>query len=242
MKLNFKEWEEVIKRPDWYKFIYKKLLELQELKLKELDVYEQNKEKIYDFFEKHLEIGDIFLGKTGKNWDKERKPIDTIVIHHTSNKPGLSKERLSAIELFRLYMLAYANPKDKNDIEVVDQPIYSGHFRNGKQIFFVYHWLIRKDGTVEQLLFDDEIGWQSGDGDINCRSVAIVLDNDLENSKPSGKEMEAVAKIIKTKYPKIDKSRIFGHREINLKTTCPSNLFLSTPTFRGWKEDLLSII
>jgi hypothetical protein len=240
MILNFEEWNEVVKKPDWYKFVYIKLLELQELKLNDVDAYENNKEKVYDFFEEHLKIGDIYLGKTGKNWDLERKPIDTIIIHHTSNQPGISTVRLSAIELFRLYCSTYANAKPNDDI--FNQPIYSHHFNDGQQVFWAYHWLVKQDGTCLRLLSDNETGWQSGNWDINCRSAAIVFDNDFENSKPSIKEMETVAEIIKTKYPAVNKNRIFGHREINPKTACPSNLFLSSDTTRGWKEELLDLI
>jgi len=240
--LNFNEWSEVIKRPDWYKFVNKKLQELQELKLTKPEVYELNKEKIYDFFQRHLKIGDIFLGKTGKNWDIERKPVDTIVIHHTSNKPGLSKERLSAIELFRLYSSVYANSKLKDDPEVYDQPVYSGHFRGERQMFWTYHWLIRSDGSQERLLLDHETGWQSGNWDINCRSIAIVFDNDFENSRPNNLELKSAAALIKSKYRLVPQNRIFGHREIVSSTICPSNLFLSTKDSVGWKEELLALI
>jgi len=242
MILNFNEWDEIVKRPDWYKFFYKKLQELQELRLTKPDIYELNKEKIYDFFQRHLEMGDIFLGKTGKNWDLERKPVDAIIIHHTSNKPGISKERLSAIELFRLYCSTYANSKPKEDPDIYNQPVYSGHFRDGQQIFWTYHWLIRSDGLQERLLLDNETGWQSGNWDINCRSIAIVFDNDFENSSPSKSELESAAALIKSKYSLIPKNRIFGHREINSSTICPSNKFLSTHDFVGWKEELLALI
>lgn len=240
MILNFEEWKEVIKKPDWYKFFYLKLLELQESKLNDIDVYEKNKEKVYDFFEKHLKTKEIYLGKTGKNWDSERKPIDTIIIHHTSNQPGISTARLSAIELFRLYCSTYANAKPNDDI--FNQPIFSHHFNDGQQVFWAYHWLIRQDGSEQSLLQDNETGWHSGNWNINCRSAAIVFDNDFENSKPSIKELEAVVKIIKTKYPAVNKSRIFGHREINPNTICPSNQFLSAPNSLGWKEALLELI
>lgn len=37
------------------------------------------------------------LATSGANQDAERKPIDTIVIHHTANAPGMTRERLSAM-------------------------------------------------------------------------------------------------------------------------------------------------
>jgi N-acetyl-anhydromuramyl-L-alanine amidase AmpD len=93
---------------------------------------------------------------------------------------------------------------------------------------------------MERLLEDNEIGWQAGNWDINCRSVAICFDGDYENSKPSDIELKAAANIIKEYYPGVLKERIFGHCEINRKTTCPSNLFLSMDSRRGWKEELLA--
>jgi hypothetical protein len=91
-------------------------------------------------------------------------------------------------------------------------------------------------------LEDGEIGWQAGNWNINCRSVAICFDGDYENGRPSDIELQAAARLIARHYPGIPKERLFGHREVNLKTTCPSNLFLSEGEKRGWKEDLLDLI
>jgi hypothetical protein len=238
---NFQQWEQWIKEPLWYLKIDSSLQYLPKLREINLEKYEQYKTLAYDFFENHLIKGDIYLGTEGKNWDKDRKSIDTIIIHHTSLLPGLSKERLSAIELFRLYVKHYAHPS-LEDQDIVNQPIYSHHFRDDKQVFYTYHWIIRGNGEVERLLFDDEIGWHLSNWDINCRSVALVFDNDYENSQPSLLELQTAAQLIKNNYPQVSKERIFGHREINTYTTCPSNLFLSTPERKGWKEKLLNLI
>lgn len=228
-----KRWEEEIKKPDWYLFITKEYKRLKDLRNKISPEDNKNlKKDIYDFFEQHLIAGDIALGKTGKNFDEERKPIDTIVIHHTHNPPGMSAERLSAIILVRLYAFLYAKKMKGN-------PVYSGHFRNNKQVFYPYHWIIRTNGEIERLLLDEEIGWHAGDWDINTRSIAIVLDNNYEDSIPSDKELSSIVSIIKEHYENIQKERIFGHREINTKTTCPSNLFLSENN-KGWKEKILN--
>jgi len=96
---------------------------------------------------------------------------------------------------------------------------------------------VRMNGDVERLLPDSEVGWQSGNWEVNCRSISICLDNDFENSIPPKTVIAAVAKITRENYNRIEKERIFGHREINSKTTCPGNLFLD-----GWKKDLLSLI
>ena len=102
--------------------------------------------------------------------------------------------------------------------------------------------MIRDDGKAERLLLDNEIGWQAGKWDINCRSVAICIDDDHESDKPEKKILECIASLIRSVYSQVPKERIFGHREINPKTTCPGEGFSSTPKGHGWKEELLGLI
>lgn len=232
---NIKEWEKKIQNPFWYDEVPKLIETIMALRSTDRAEANNLKDIVYSFFEERLREGKIALGTDGKKWNQERKPIDTIIIHHTSNPEGLSKDRLSAIELIRLYAPAYAKRKER-------EPIYSDHIRGGKQVFWPYHWMIRADGTCERLLNDNEIGWQAGNWDINCRSIAICIDDDHEHSAPDNKELEIITELIRNNYPQVLKERIFGHCEINLKTTCPSELFLSTPERRGWKEDLLKIL
>ncbi len=238
--MNFEElkqkWEKLIKNPDWHLFVIPEIGELKK-QISEAD-RERFKEEIYDFFEEHLEKYDIALGQENSGYfDSERKPIDAIVIHHTSNAPGMSPSRLSAIELFRLYAPYFINPSYDNDQPLKGQPIFSGHIRNNRQVFWPYHWLIRTDGRAVRLLEDKETGWHAGNWEMNCRSIAVVFDNDYENSRPSDIELRAAADLIRNNYGSVDKKRIFGHREINPATACPSNLFLS-----GWKQELIDLI
>lgn len=237
--INFQKWDDIIQTdPLWYVTF---LTEIKEAQGKGVDRYlRESKDALYGFFEKHIKQNDLVLGEPILDWDKDRKAIDTIVIHHTQEPHGLTQERLSSITMLRLYVPYFTDPADQNDLIIKNTPIFSGHFRDGKQVFWPYHWLIRNNGIAERLLNDNEVGWQAGNWDANCRSVAITLDNDYENGVPSGEELDAVARIIKEHYPHVSKERIFGHREINLKTTCPSNLFLDSETQHGWKNDLLS--
>lgn len=237
------KWEPLLDKSDWYLTI---VPEVEEIRKGFADKSEAEqdavKKELYDFFELHLKNGDIALEQNPPDTDAERKPIDTIVIHHTSNPSGMSKDRLSGMELLRLYAIQFYEPKSDADKNMKGKPIYSGHVRGGQQVFWPYHWFVREDGTVERLLEDAEIGWQAGNWDINCRSVAICFDGDYENSRPSDAELRAAVSIIKEHYPNVPKERIFGHREVNPKTTCPSNLFLSNGERRGWKVDLLDML
>ncbi len=238
------KWLKAIKKPDWYFTIVPDLETIikQATEQGNDKIFDDYKKLIYDFFEKQLALKTIFLATTGKNQDLDRVPIDTVVIHHTKNPPGLTPKRLSAMELVRLYAPYYASPKYANDASFKGQPIYSGHFRNSEQVFWPYHWLIRKDGTTERLLLDNEIGWHAGNWEINCRSVAIVFDNNYLDDKPSEIELRAVASIIKENYKNVLKTNIIGHCEAKPTEICPSKLFLDHNGHRGWKYDLLDLI
>ncbi|HEX4104474.1 MAG TPA: peptidoglycan recognition family protein, partial [Candidatus Paceibacterota bacterium] len=197
-------WERLLDKPDWYLTIVPEVEEIRKC-FADKSKMEQDavKKELYDFFELHLENGVIALGKNPPNTDVERKPIDTIVIHHTSNPPGMSKDRLSSIELIRLYAPYFYEPKSDADKNMKGRPIYSGHARDGKQVFWPYHWFIRKNGEAERLLKDNEIGWHAGNWDINCRSVAVCFDGDYENSRPSDVELEAATRLIRGQYPNV---------------------------------------
>ncbi|PIR41326.1 MAG: hypothetical protein COV31_01725 [Candidatus Yanofskybacteria bacterium CG10_big_fil_rev_8_21_14_0_10_46_23] len=247
MIFNPNEWTKKIGDPLWYKDIPPLIDEYRKLKKTDPEAYEHEKELIYSFFEKQLASDNIALGEKGPDWDKERRGIDTIVIHHTSSNPGLSPDRLSAMTLLRLYANFYAKPYDNDREKVVGQAIWSGHIRGGKQVFWPYHWIVRTNGDSERLLRDDEIGWHAGNWDINRRSVAIVLDNDYENRNPSNKELERIATIIQQNYRDLKPTSITGHCEVERKipgphATCPSKLFLTKNGARGWKEDLIALI
>ena len=164
---------------------------------------------MYSFFERYLEGELLALGTEGKDWDEERKPVDTVVIHHTKGGGGMTWQRLSAMHLLRLYARSYLSPSTEKEIQGL--PIYSNHFRYDdptQMVFYAYHWLVRANGTAERLLNDDEIGWHAGNWDINCRSVAICLDGNFENETPSLEMLDGVRNIIMTYYAHVRSDRI----------------------------------
>lgn len=232
--INEQQWLGIIKRDNWYQLINDDYQRLQQLADEsEQAVADEIKEEVYNFFETQLGLGNVALGEAGLAWDKARKPIDTIVIHHTKNKPGITWQRLDAMHLIRLYAQYYLNP-DKSEEQIKGRPIFSGHFRETRQVFYAYHWLVRENGTAERLLADDKVGWQAGDWDINCRSVAICLDADLTDASPTPGALLAISNLIKDRYPQVSQRRIFGHREVNPGTRCPGEKFIG-----GWKDELV---
>jgi hypothetical protein len=240
-----------LRNPFWYKRVATLAKEVKALSETNHQVYEVVKELIYDEFEEALLSGTIPLGDEVGIWDEERVEVDRIIIHDTSNRPGLSPLRLSAIELFRIYGPYYANPTDADRPRVEGKLVSSGHVRGNKQVFYPYHWVIHEDGTATRLLSDAEVGWQAGKWGMNCRSVAICLDGDFDDARPDRQYIAGAARIICKRYKelvqgvtnrKVLGEIILGHREVNEETICPSRLFLSKDGQRGWKEDLLDLV
>jgi hypothetical protein len=238
MNLDFQReyWESSLQYPDWYKRLEKELRQLffpvvhNDARLKAF------RNKVYDLIEELLAGDKIPLAESGPDLDRDRQPVDTVVIHHTEEDPGMSLGKLSAIGLVRQYGFEYLEKDVSGDDRVEGKPVWSGHFREGKMVFFAYHWLIRPDGRAERLLEDAYIGWHAGNWDTNTRSIGIALSGNYEEAIPPFAQIEAAAKVIRENYPRVARRHIVGHREVNkgVSLTCPGAYFLTT-----WKEPLL---
>jgi N-acetylmuramoyl-L-alanine amidase len=227
-------WAELVRRPDWYLALgdeYEALLACA--RKSPPDRARAIADDVYSFFERALATGAIALGSSGPAWDAERRPVDTAVIHHTNLPPRIRVERIEAIHLMRLYARYYADPTP-SEAAIRGQPLYSGHVRDGRQVFFAYHWLVREDGARERLLEDHETGWHAGDWPTNCRSVAVCFDGRFEDCAPPRAMIESAGDLLLTEYPQVAPEQVRGHREINPRTTCPGATFLT-----GWKRSLL---
>src|SRR5258708_6571661 len=130
-------WESKLCSLDWYNqleyeltsFIFSMVHDDSELKAW--------RHQVYELVGEMLEREEIPLATSGPNMDRERKELDTIVLHHTEENPAISLAELSAIGLLRQYGLEYLG----NDVlggQVRGEPIWSGHFRRGKMVFFAY--------------------------------------------------------------------------------------------------------
>lgn len=232
------KWERAITRPDWYIELYPELQAMRGVWESDPDREEvkQQKTAVRGFFESALNDYRVTLGQNGPNWDKERQPIDTVVIHHTSADPGYRLPYMNAVQLLNVYVSYYNNPTAA-DASIKGQPIWSNHTKGGRQVFYLYHWLVRMDGTVERLLEDEQIGWHSGNWDTNCRSVGICLDNDYESQNPSQLVLKSMAELINSHYSQVRQNRVIGHREAGKNTICPGDNFVG-----GWKQTLLELI
>jgi hypothetical protein len=229
-------WRQALSKPNWYLLLKDDFERLEKLAEKEEDYAKRKQIKgiAYSLVEEAVRSGRLPMAESGDNLDVERKTIDTIVVHHTKNKPGMTLDRLNAVQLLRIYGRYFANPTNPKEKPLKGQPIWSGHFYHSSQVFWGYHWLIREDGSSEQILDDNYVGWHAGNWDINTRSVGICLDDDLSDKKPSKTVIQAVANTIKQHYPNVNPTKILGHCEVNNSTECPGRLFLES-----WKRELL---
>src|SRR3989344_7341638 len=172
LKFNKRYWGKKLQYSDWYIRLKKDLDELFLPVVHDNRAIKTFRHKVYGLVEEMLDKNQIPLAEKGFNFDKERKQIDTIVIHHTEEYPNLSPFKISAIGFIRLYASKYL----QNDVvgyKLKGKPVWSGHFYNGKQVFFGYHWCIYPNGKIEQWLDNSKIGWHSGVWDVNTRSIGI---------------------------------------------------------------------
>lgn len=228
-------WDKVITKPDWHmEFVPYAKQTTQGLSQSEK---EQFNKTVRRYFEKALQENRVTLASSGPDLDKQRGRVDTIVIHHTSGKPGYRLSYMEATQLLNIYAPYYGNPTIKEERGLKGQAIWSNHFREGRQTFLCYHWLMRMDGSFERLLADDKIGWHAGNWDINKKSIGICLDNDYENQDPTDEILRKLAAHIKQNYPQVKSNKIIGHQEARTGTICPGTNFLVV-----WKPKLLEAL
>jgi hypothetical protein len=238
MDLNFRraDWESRLTSPDWYMRVEDELRRLffpvvhHDAQLKAF------RHKVYELVAELLESKRVPLAERGPDLDRERRPVDTIVIHHTEEEPGIGLSKLSAIGLVRQYAFQYL-AGDVLGRHVRGEAVWSGHFRQGEMVFFAYHWLIRPDGTAERLLEDTAIGWHAGNWAVNTSSIGIAVSGNYETDTPPYAQIEATARIIREYYPGVAKGSISGHKEVTGGVTCPGAYFL-----QGWKQMLLNLV
>jgi len=170
------------------------------------------------------------------NWEAQKQqwhmPTNKIVFFHTGDTeltPENAAEVLSALGYARLYAPRFNS--DDPDPYVKGQQVWSGHVRNGKQVFYQYHWIIFPDGTKIQLLYDDEVPWACGNWWANCEAIAIAFVGDFSDPKthPTDAAKSAAAGLLNVyAHQFIDSGvdiqdiHIYGHSEVRSKGAIPS--------------------
>jgi len=227
----------IMQRPDWYNdlAVIKGLLRLGTFTVAGEATKKEIDELLVMIVEQLLIERAVALGAAGPDWDKQRSAINMVVLHHTGSAGPIRLGYLNALQLLRLYVPRYQHPGIDEKL-IGGTPLYSGHAdADGNQVFYAYHWLIRADGSAERLLPDDAIGWQAGDWAVNCRSVAICFDADLENASPTEAALQSAVRIIVDHYPAADITRIVGHSDV-VPTICPGR------EFSRWGEEVRALV
>jgi hypothetical protein len=222
------EWDKLAQDPLWYAGqLGREAQELIEYADEDKEHRSDIKKVVRAYFTDRLERGMIALAETGENEDAERKLVDTVVIHHTSGTASnYTLPYLNATQLLRIYVPAYLA-----DGRHHKKPLWSGHFYNGKQVFWGYHWFIFPDGRAERILPDSAIGWHAGNWEVNTRSVGICFAGNFMEQPPNPAMLQACQQII-TEHYNDPVMRLIGHKEAPRDTTCPGD------TFDSWRLQL----
>lgn len=231
--LNRNKLEKIFQNPLWYfdlePFLTEHFWEFHKNKDgKPKEWFEESEEFEY-FVNELLNEGKVALNDKKLGMDIARKPVDSIIIHHSS-RPADEDIMLTAnsLSLIRIYAKDFADKKQR----YYGKPITSDHFYQDKMVFVPYHYIIWPDGKVVNFNEDKTLLWHCGNWDYNCRSIAICFHSELENAEPTADAIKSAKEIIK----KYNVKEVLGHREVSDKTTCPGDLFLGE---KGWKKKLL---
>ena len=136
----------------------------------------------------------------------ERETTDMIVLHHTGGA----------------------------DIDASAEEIDQWHKNNG-WAGIGYHYVIRKDGTIEKGRPDWAVGAHAyGE---NWHTIGIHLSGDFSVAEPTDAQIESTAMLLAnlcTDYGlQMDGEHIVGHRDL-MSTDCPGdNLYHEIPTIIG---------
>ena len=112
-----------------------------------------------------------------------------------------------------------------NDIDASAEQIHSWHLNNPGWAGIGYHYVVRKNGTVEQ----GRPHWTIGSHAYgkNSESIGIHLSGDFTTASPTEAQIENTALLIAnicTDYGlPIDRQHVFGHREVG-ESSCPGDV------------------
>ena len=111
-----------------------------------------------------------------------------------------------------------------NDIDASAEEIHGWHLNNG-WAGIGYHYVVRKDGTVEQ----GRPHWTIGSHAYgkNSESIGIHLSGDFTDAAPTDAQIESTALLIANLCADyglpIDRQHVFGHREVG-ESSCPGDV------------------
>lgn len=89
-----------------------------------------------------------------------------------------------------------------------------------------YHYLIRKDGTIEKGRPESHVGAHCRDGHMNLKSIGICLSGHHDIEEPTTEQLDMLCTLVNylRKSYDIDIAHVIGHREAGAPKTCPGEL------------------
>lgn len=177
------------------------------------------------------------------DWDADRRPFNTIVIHHSATSSDTTADQIEDIQKERLYAPRYRSESKSPFVKGL--PVHSGHVVNGKERFTGYHHLVYSDGKVTTELsalvkikdtwYIDHVGWHAGKWGVNCSSVAICLVGDFSEKEPLEAQLKATAGLVAHYRTFNPKATMTSHGD-HAKTECPGK------TWPLWKRKLEALL
>ena len=117
--------------------------------------------------------------------------------------------------------------------DVSAEEIHGWHKNNGWS-GIGYHFVIRKDGTIERGRPQDTIGAHAQG--FNSVSIGINVVGDFEQEDPTAEQVESIARLIAYLVAQYGELRVCGHRDL-MSTDCPgANLYCLLPELGGKVE------
>lgn len=238
------KWDKLIQKPDWYMGeLWDELTRL--IEQQDPEALKRNKAAVRNYFADRLWNGKVAIA-TGKeptciDLDTERKPIDTVVIHHTSNSQHQPLKLINAVQLLQIYVPYFRSNIIGREAPLRGAPLWSGHFFEGRQVFWGYHAIVWRDSVETQRILPNEaIGWHAGNWEVNTRSVGVCFDDDFEQKDPSPEALAACAELVYREWPQVKPSHIITHRAareaVGSTTMCPGK------NSDKWMDELRSLV
>lgn len=166
------------------------------------------------------------------DWDKERRPFRTIVIHHSAGKINETPLEMEAIAKEK-YIARY-NSYD-NDPYVKGLEPHSFHIVLNQETFLPYHYLIYEDGKIIRWLkplinidgtwYIDNVAWHAGNWGVNCESLSVCLVGDYSHSSPTEEQLGALQGLVTELKLYNQDAKVVPHYDINTKTDCPGDKY-----------------
>ena len=117
--------------------------------------------------------------------------------------------------------------------DVSAEEIHGWHKNNGWS-GIGYHFVIRKDGTIERGRPQEMIG--SHAKGFNWESVGINVVGDFEQEEPMPEQVESLARLVAYLEDQYAELQVSGHRDL-MSTDCPgANLYCLLPDLGGKVE------